>query len=263
MIVSGSLNGVHWWDNYWGQLAHDGDDRFPSTLYGFETVTPGRNMVGEVPAVGACFGFVSSGAVIVRTPDKPDWRRVGEQAYFSTSNGAVLELEPDSRVVLMQALGYLGQDITGGRIEPYGRLKYIDSCSDTLLIGPPTFGDPCLNHLHFPAGVFQTAHSHPSTRYGIVARGSGRCRGDDGLVNLVAGRLFYICRGANHAFVTTDDQSMDVIAYHPDTDFGPTHQDHPMVNRTLIGGLKIDNRAGVHQQAQVIVGRGGVAFDVW
>ena len=26
---------------------------------------------------------------------------------------------------------------------------------------------------------------------------------------------------------------LDVIAWHPDSDFGPTDQDHPMINRTL------------------------------
>jgi hypothetical protein len=28
-----------------------------------------------------------------------------------------------------------------------------------------------------------------------------------------------------------------VIAYHPDSDFGPTHEDHPMINRTMVGGV--------------------------
>jgi len=27
---------------------------------------------------------------------------------------------------------------------------------------------------------------------------------------------------------------MDIIAYHPDSDFGPTDIDHPMLNRTYI-----------------------------
>jgi len=29
---------------------------------------------------------------------------------------------------------------------------------------------------------------------------------------------------------------MRVIAYHPDSDFGATHEDHPMINRTIVNG---------------------------
>jgi hypothetical protein len=44
----------------------------------------------------------------------------------------------------------------GGPCEAFGRLRYIDGCSDSLLVGPAVRGDPCLNHLHFPPGVSQT-----------------------------------------------------------------------------------------------------------
>ena len=30
---------------------------------------------------------------------------------------------------------------------------------------------------------------------------------------------------------------MDVVAYHPDSDTGPTHDDHPMLNRTIVEGV--------------------------
>eukprot|EP00548_Thalassiothrix_antarctica_P011082 CAMPEP_0194153598 /NCGR_PEP_ID=MMETSP0152-20130528/56993_1 /TAXON_ID=1049557 /ORGANISM="Thalassiothrix antarctica, Strain L6-D1" /LENGTH=43 /DNA_ID= /DNA_START= /DNA_END= /DNA_ORIENTATION= len=30
---------------------------------------------------------------------------------------------------------------------------------------------------------------------------------------------------------------MDVIAAHPDSDYGPTNTDHPMVNRTIVNGI--------------------------
>ena len=30
---------------------------------------------------------------------------------------------------------------------------------------------------------------------------------------------------------------MAVIAYHPDSDFGPTHEVHPMINRTIVDGV--------------------------
>jgi hypothetical protein len=46
---------------------------------------------------------------------------------------------------------------------------------------------------------------------------------------------------------------MDVVPYHPDSDWGPTHEEHPMVNRTLVGGQKIDNTKGVHATADVLM----------
>ena len=44
---------------------------------------------------------------------------------------------------------------------------------------------------------------------------------------------------------------MDVIAYHPDSDWGPTDETHPMVNRTFVEGQKIDNTVGIHTSAEV------------
>ena len=49
-------------------------------------------------------------------------------------------------------------------------LPYIDGCSDTVLIHPQIYGEPCLNHLHFPSRIKQTQHTHPSGRAGILPR---------------------------------------------------------------------------------------------
>ena len=68
------------------------------------------------------------------------------------------------------------------------------------------------------------------------------------------GLIFVIPPDSLHRFRTTNE-SMDVIAYHPDSDWGPTHEDHPMVNRTLVGGAKIDNTTGVHSAAKIVKGQ--------
>ncbi|MCG8366941.1 MAG: hypothetical protein MJA27_26860 [Pseudanabaenales cyanobacterium] len=47
---------------------------------------------------------------------------------------------------------------------------------------------------------------------------------------------FIIPTDGRHSFFT-DDNEMDVIAYHPDSDTGPTHDDHPMINRTIVDGV--------------------------
>ena len=148
---------------------------------------------------------------------------------------------------------YKAMDTTGGPIEKEGRLKYIDGCTDSLLIPPVKMGDPCLNHLHFPKNITQTAHTHPSHRIGIVADGYGECVTPFGTLPLVKGMIFVIKEwnkdmkgkkkgkgldgkmhlAGTHKFDTTDSH-MDVIAFHPDSDFGATVIVHPMINRTIV-----------------------------
>ncbi|MBL7998327.1 MAG: cupin domain-containing protein, partial [Candidatus Kapabacteria bacterium] len=77
--------------------------------------------------------------------------------------------------IAIERLGYSGQFMLGGPIEQKGRLKYIDGCTDSLLIPPVKYGDPCLNALYFPAGIDQTAHTHPSMRVGMIVSGKGEC----------------------------------------------------------------------------------------
>ncbi len=129
--------------------------------------------------------------------------------------------------------GYRALRHIGGPLEATGRLRYIDGCSDTLLIGPLRCGEPCLNHLHIPPGTDQTPHTHPSARIGVILRGSGECRTPNGAYPLQPGMGWYIPTGCLHSFYT-QGEALDVIAWHPDSDFGPRDDDHPMINRTLI-----------------------------
>ena len=256
-----------YWDVYWGELLHDGDPRYPSIIYGFETVSAENqhrlSETAEIEAQGACYGYVQSG--LVKVKDESGSGRVmlvQDEMFFSTANGATITFQEPGQAVVLQAVGFLGMNMCGGPIESKGRLKYIDRCSDSLLIAPPLLGDPCFNHLHFPSDIDQTEHTHPSTRAGMIARGAGYCITPAGEYPLIPGRLFHIPRNGHHRFRTDANSTMDVIAYHPDSDFGPTHEEHPMVNRTWVGGEKIDNTSGVHQKAEVVLGRGGVPVPV-
>jgi hypothetical protein len=40
----------------------------------------------------------------------------------------------------------------------------------------------------------------------------------------------------SHCF-RTDLRTMDVVAFHPDSDYGPTDEVHPMINRTIVDGV--------------------------
>lgn len=140
---------------------------------------------------------------------------------------------PEGTGLVISLVGYRGLPVVGGPLEDTGRLRYINGCSDTLLVSPPRLGEPCLNHLHIPAGVDQSAHTHPSARIGVIARGRGECRTPHGTFPLEAGMGWYIPTGCLHSFHTLEE-ALDVLAWHPDSDFGPTDENHPMVNRTLL-----------------------------
>ncbi len=245
------------WDhntNYWGVLFQDTDPRFQTKLYGFQRSEGGFAKQEIIPMGGACYGFVTYGEILIW--DEAGQRVIREGEFFSTKNGFSITF--DNRAVacvINQAIGFLGYRYNGGPIEAKGRLKYIDTCSDSLLIPPQIKGDPCFNHLHFPEDVDQTMHTHPSLRSGIVAKGYGECETPDGIFPLIAGSVFSIPKDGKHKFRTPKGSTMDVIAYHPDSDWGPTHEEHPMINRTWIDGSKMDNSKGVHATAQYIIGR--------
>lgn len=143
----------------------------------------------------------------------------------------------------------------GGPLESQGRLKYIDGCTDSCLISPIKLGDPCLNHLHFPSNITQTQHTHPSHRIGIVSKGEGECITPFGNLPLTTGMIFVIKEWDGKSYGTgldgkeypvgqhsfnTKNNSMDVIAFHPDSDFGATDVVHPMINRTYVDGKSVN-----------------------
>ena len=161
-----------------------------------------------------------------------------ESGPFALSAGMFFVLPDGGRLqggggLAISMPGYRGLRQIGGPLEPTGRLRYIDGCSDTLLVCPPRLGEPCLNHLHIPPHTDQTPHTHPSARIGVILRGVGECRTPQGVYPLRPGMGWYIPTGCLHSFFT-EEEALDVIAWHPDSDFGPRDDDHPMLNRTLI-----------------------------
>lgn len=127
-----------------------------------------------------------------------------------------------------------------GRVESNGRLSYIDGCSDSVLVSMPRYGDPVLNYLHFPEDIYQTQHTHPSVRLGIVISGTGEAFRDETEISssswrepLTKGCMFMLEEQELHSFCT-ENSHMDIIAFHPDSDTGPTDENHSMINRTYI-----------------------------
>ena len=106
--------------------------------------------------------------------------------------------------MLITRHGYRGIFQLGGPVEERGRLRYIDGCTDSLLVAPVMRGDPCLNLLHVPPHTDQTPHTHPSFRIGVVVRGMGACRTPQETVPLTPGTIFVIAAGGLHSFHTVD-----------------------------------------------------------
>ena len=140
-----------------------------------------------------------------------------------------------ARALCVVVKRYRGIFSIGGPIEPEGRLRYIDGCTDSGLIQPLRRGDPCLNGLFFPPGIKQTRHYHPSHRIGLVFDGEGLCHTDEATIAMRPGALFLIRAGGWHAFETAR-HSMRILAFHPDSEVGPTDEAHQMLNATLTRG---------------------------
>ena len=178
------------------------------------------------------FGFVFSGQATLKSV-YGDFR-MSQGMYFSLPSSG--SMESTGAGIAISQFDYRALFQLGGPIEEHGRLPYIDGCSDTLLISPVVRGEACLNLLYLPPNTTQTAHTHPSFRAGVVAAGEGICQTELSSVPITAGSVFTIEAGGLHSFHTTDE-SLTVIAFHPDSDFGPWHDDHPMVNRTIVDGM--------------------------
>jgi quercetin dioxygenase-like cupin family protein len=204
-------------------------DAFPTLARGFDDGTL------DLPDEGTHYGMVTAGGGILHDDEDRFRLRAG---MFFVMTGACRVAAPGGRGMVITRLGYKGLRQVGGPVEATGRLRYIDGCTDTLLVCPPRLGEPCLNHLHIPPHTAQSQHTHPSERVGVILRGRGECRTGDGTVYpLAPGTGWRIPTGALHSFYT-GDEPLDVIAWHPDSDFGPTDAHHPMINRTILPGTE-------------------------
>lgn len=220
--------------NYFGPIADDGDG---SIIYGFENVSQSRPNYIDVPTLGGCFGYVDMGTMHIKLPDgkelivSPGW-------WFTTPDGFKAIASGTFRVVVFQRQEFAGT-YSMGKLEDSGRLKYIDGCTDSILYSPIRFGDPCLNALYMPEGVNQTMHTHPSTRAGFIITGGAKCETPESEHLLEAGMIFFLPKNGLHKFRSDfgEDITMKLVAYHPDSDFGPRDEEHPMLNRTIVGDI--------------------------
>jgi hypothetical protein len=205
-----------------GPLADLPDDRHPTAVAAW------GGLPLHLPDTGTHFGCVFEGMAYLDCASGSFPLRGG--MYFAVPGAAVVR---GGKGLVVTHRSHRGLFHLGGPVEPAGRLRYIDGCTDSLLVPPVVCGDPCLNLLHVPPHTRQAAHTHPSVRVGLVLRGEGACATPDGDVPLRPGVAFVIRPGGPHAFRTAEGELL-VMAYHPDSDFGPTHEYHPMNTPTAL-----------------------------
>ena len=228
------MEGFNLYKDYFGLIV---DDEEGTKIFGFENVSQRRSNLLRIANDGGYFGYVNEG--VIRIVEDGEQYDVKEGHFFSTKNGLnALPISLRYRLVVWQKKNHEGQ-FTIGKWEPEGRLNYIDGCRDSVLINPIQKGMPCLNALYMPDGVNQTMHIHPSTRSGFIIKGGAKCETPKGTYDLEAGQIFYLQTDTEHKFRSDHkkDIIMKLIAYHPDSDFGPSNEEHPMVNRTIVDGV--------------------------
>lgn len=197
---------------------------YPSVLKGYEQANE-----TFVASTSTYFGFVVSGEYQLLRTQKP-FAVVSKGMYFSTTGP--FDLKGSGEIIVVEKLGYRGLQQFGGPVEDSGRLCYIDNCSTTIILPPPRMGDPVFNLLVFPPNVRQTMHIHPTVRLGVVYEGEGECiTPHQPPLPLTPGMAFYLAEGAAHCF-NSFDKKLKIIAFHPESDTGPTDGSHPMLNRT-------------------------------
>lgn len=117
-----------------------------------------------------------------------------------------------------------------------GNLSYIDGGTNTTAVNPGRLGDPVVNYVHFPAGMYQTLHTHPSHRVGMVLKGMGQVELDDSKFPLKQGDVFFLGRNVLHNFTCPyENEDVVLFVFAPDSGTGPTDEVNPLKIRTYIG----------------------------
>ncbi|WP_157674003.1 cupin domain-containing protein [Endozoicomonas ascidiicola] len=117
-----------------------------------------------------------------------------------------------------------------------GSLSYIDGGTNDTALPPNRLGGPVVNYVHFPAGMYQTLHTHPSQRIGMVLGGKGKIELNHNQYHyLNEGEVFSMDRNELHNFICEDDSDVTLFVWAPDSGSGPTDEVNPLQARTYIG----------------------------
>ena len=167
-----------------------------------------------------------------------------DKANFETVNAAfcinshfTIKCGSDSSAIVVE---YVGLHLLESRYYvqnelDMGNLSYIDGGTNTTAVNPGRLGDPVVNYVHFPAGMQQTLHTHPSHRVGMVLKGRGLIELDDSEFPLEPGDVFFMQRNVLHNFTCPHNEDVVLFVFAPDSGTGPTDEVNPLKIRTYVG----------------------------
>jgi quercetin dioxygenase-like cupin family protein len=157
-------------------------------------------------------------------------------AAFTVNNHFTIKCGQGTAVVIE----YLGLHLLESRYFvqnklDMGNLSYIDGGTNTTAVNPGRLGDPVVNYVHFPAGMKQTLHTHPSHRVGMVLKGQGLIELDNSEFPLQQGDVFFMQRNVLHNFMCPYNEDVVLFVFAPDSGTGPTDEVNPLKIRTYVG----------------------------
>ena len=157
---------------------------------------------------------------------------------FGVNHSFMLECGADSHAVVIEYKGihllenrYYVQNDLG-----IGNLSYMDGGTNTTAVNPSRLGDPVVNYVHFPNHMYQTLHTHPSHRVGLILRGSGHIELDNQeIFDIKTGDCFWMPRNTLHNFCCQKGEHVELFVFAPDSGTGPTDEVNPLKIRTYVG----------------------------
>ena len=157
---------------------------------------------------------------------------------FGVNHEFTIECNQDSHAVVIE---YKGIHLTEQRYYiqnnlGVGNLSYMDGGTNTTAVNPSRLGDPVVNYVHFPNKMYQTLHTHPSDRLGLILRGSGHIElDDDEIFDIETGDVFWMPRNTLHNFCCQKGEHVELFVFAPDSGTGPTDEVNPLKIRTYVG----------------------------
>jgi quercetin dioxygenase-like cupin family protein len=191
-----------------------------------------------------------------------DGRFNQEKISFTDTNGAFCVNSPykvsgEGIVISFPGLRLLESRYYVQNNLDMGNLTYIDGGTNTTAIGPSRLGDPVVNYVHFPPNMYQTLHTHPSHRIGLIIKGRGKVELDNELYDVIEGETFFMRRNELHNFITEDSEVI-LYVFAPDSGTGPTDEINPLKIRTYIGQQRADSKQYLKEDsAKRIASRSG------
>jgi len=157
---------------------------------------------------------------------------------FGVNHSFSIECGADSHAVVIEWKGihlteqryYIQNDLG------VGNLSYMDGGTNTTAVNPGRLGDPVVNYVHFPNKMYQTLHTHPSHRVGLILRGRGHIELDDEeIFDIETGDVFWMPRNTLHNFCCQKGEHVEAFVFAPDSGTGPTDEVNPLKIRTYVG----------------------------